>query len=254
MAVIRVVGVDVYYESYKALSDVTLDVYPGEVVSVIGPNGSGKTTLLKTINRIVKPSRGVVLINGRDADELSGCELARIIGYCPQRISTLGYASVIDFVVSGRRPYVNFTYGKTDFEKAYEALRIVNCEELAFRRLDQVSGGELQRILIARAIVSEPQVLLMDEPTSNLDPRYQVEILELVKKFSRAKNLSVIMSLHDLTHAYRYSDKVIVLKRGRILAAGPPSDVITEETISKAFEVRAKVLKDSRAIVIEGIV
>ncbi|MEM1635194.1 MAG: ABC transporter ATP-binding protein [Thermosphaera sp.] len=254
MAVIKILGVDVHYEDYEALSNITLDVSPGEVVSIIGPNGSGKTTLLKTIDKIVKPFKGSILIDGKNINKLNWRELAKKVGYCPQRVNTLGTTTVIDFVLTGRRPYVNFAYSKLDYEKAYDALRMVNCCELAFRRLDQLSGGELQRVLIARAIVAEPKVLLMDEPTSSLDPRYQVEILELVKKFSRTRNLSVIMSLHDLTHAYRFSDKIVVLKRGRIIAAGRPSEVLTEEIILKAFDVKAKVLEDLKAVVIESVV
>lgn len=254
MVVIKVVNIDVYYDSYEALSNVTLDVDPGEIVSVIGPNGSGKTTLLKTIDGIIKPLRGSVYINGKNIHDYTRREVAKIVGYVPQKENVLGYITVLDFVLTGRRPSVNYTYGKIDIEKAYEALRVVNCESLALRRLDQLSGGELQRVLVARAITADPQVLLLDEPTSSLDPKYQVEVLELIKKLSRSKDISVVMSLHDLTHAYRYSDKVIVLKKGKIVAFGPPGEVISEETILKVFEVKAKVLRDLWAVVIENTV
>ncbi|MEM4819447.1 MAG: ABC transporter ATP-binding protein [Nanopusillaceae archaeon] len=121
-------------------------------------------------------------------------------------------------------------------------------------RLDQLSGGELQRVLMARAIVSEPQVLLLDEPTSSLVPKYQVEILELIKKLLRSRGISVIMSLHDLTHAYRYSDKVIALKKGKVVTMGPPKEVITEETILKVFEVKARVIRELEAVIIENTI
>ncbi|MEM1773279.1 MAG: ABC transporter ATP-binding protein [Desulfurococcaceae archaeon] len=254
MVVIKVADINVYYDSYEALSNVTLSVNPGEIISVIGPNGSGKTTLLKTINGIIKPLKGSVYIDGRNIYEYTRREIAKIIGYVPQRENVLGYVTVLDFVLTGRRPNVRYTYGKTDVEKAYEALRVVNCENLVLRRLDQLSGGELQRVLVARAIVSEPQVLLLDEPTSSLDPKYQVEILELVKKLLRSRGISVIMSLHDLTHAYRYSDKVIALKKGKVVTMGPPKEVITEETILKVFEVKARVIRELEAVIIENTI
>lgn len=254
MVVIKVIDINVYYDGYEALSNVTLNVNPGEIISVIGPNGSGKTTLLKTINGIIEPLKGSVYIDSRNIYEYTRREIAKIIGYVPQRENVLGYITVLDFVLTGRRPNVNYTYGKIDVEKAYEALRIVNCENLVLRRLDQLSGGELQRVLMARAIVSEPQVLLLDEPTSSLDPKYQVEILELIKKLSRSKGISVIMSLHDLTHAYRYSDKVIVLKKGKVVTMGSPKEVITEETILKVFEVKARVIRELEAVIIENTI
>lgn len=252
MAAVEAVEVSVYYGKLRALCDVTLRAGPSEVVSVIGPNGSGKTTLLKTLGGILRPSKGAIYIDGRNVHEYARRELAKIVAYVPQRTEVVGHMTTLDFVLTGRRPHVNYVYGKRDVDKVYEALRIVECEKLALRRLDQLSGGEHQRVLIARALAAEPRLLLLDEPTSSLDPRYQIEILELVRRLVRERNVTVMMSTHDLTQAYRYSDKVVVLKDGRVVAEGSPDKVIDEDLVIKVFGVKAKVLKGLRAVVLEG--
>ncbi len=249
MVIIKVLKVDVYYGSYKALDKVSITVEPGEIVGIIGPNGSGKTTLLKTIDGILKPKIGSVYIDGRETASLKRREIAKLIGYVPQRLETSAYLSVLDFVLTGRRPYIRLGYTKRDFEKAMNTLKIVNALHLAERRMDQLSGGEFQRILIARALVADPQVLLLDEPTTNLDPRYQVEILRLIEKLARERKVAIIMSLHDLTYAYRFPDKIVMLKNGRIYAIGKPEEVITPKNIKEVFGLEALVLKELRAVV-----
>ncbi|MEM0500656.1 MAG: ABC transporter ATP-binding protein [Ignisphaera sp.] len=250
MVIIRVVDVYIYYGKHRALNGTTLEILPREVVAIVGPNGSGKTTLLKTIDGILSPSRGSVYIDNRDIHGYARRELAKIIGYVPQRIDPVTNMMVLDFVLTGRRPYADFSYSKVDVAKAFEALRVVEAEHLVFRKLSQLSGGELQRIIIARALVAEPKVLLLDEPTSNLDPRYQVEILKLIRYLAKERGVAVIMALHDLTHAYRFSDKVVMLKNGDVVVFGLTEDVLTSENIEKVFEVKAKVIKDLKAVVI----
>lgn len=250
MVIIRVVDVYIYYGKHRALNGTTLEILPREVVAIVGPNGSGKTTLLKTIDGILSPSRGSVYIDNRDIHDYVRRELAKIIGYVPQRIDLTANMVVLDFVLTGRRPYAEFSYSKVDVAKAFEALRVVKAEHLVFRKLSQLSGGELQRIIIARALAAEPKVLLLDEPTSNLDPRYQVEILKLIRGLAKEGGVAVIMALHDLTHAYRFSDKVVMLKNGDVVVFGSTEDVLTSENIEKVFEVKAKVIKDLKAIVI----
>jgi len=251
LVTIRVLGVSVTYGSIKALENVSLDVLPGEVVSIVGPNGSGKTTLLKTIDGIVKPVVGSVYIDGKSIYSYTRREIARVISYVPQRVDLLYRITVIDFVLTGRRPYANFTYSKVDLDKVFEALKAVNAEHLAYRKLDELSGGELQRVVIARALASEPRVLLLDEPTANLDPRYQVEVMKLIKRLSNERGVAVVMAIHDLTSAYRFSDKVAMIKSGVVVSVGRPEDVITEENIWKVFEVKAKVIRELKTVVIE---
>ncbi|MCD6428703.1 MAG: ABC transporter ATP-binding protein [Desulfurococcales archaeon] len=249
MVVIKVVNVDVYYDSYKALDGVSIAAKPGEVVGIIGPNGSGKTTLLRTIDGILRPRIGSVYIDGREVISMRRREVAKLVGYVPQRVEFSTYMTVLDFVLTGRRPYIGLSYTDKDFEKAVSALRMVSAQHLKDRRLDQLSGGELQRVIIARSLAAEPKVLLLDEPTANLDPRYQVEILELIKSLAKERGNTILVSLHDLTHAYRYSDKVIMMKSGRVFAVGDPEEVITSENIKKVFGLEALVLKELRAVI-----
>ena len=249
MVIIKVVGIDVYYGSYKALNGVTITAEPEEVVGVIGPNGAGKTTLLRTIDGILKPKVGSVYINGKELTSMKRREIAKLIGYVPQRMDLPISMTVLDFVLTGRRPHIGLSYSEKDVKEAIRALRLVNAHYLINRRLDQLSGGELQRVIIARALAVKPQVLLLDEPTASLDPHYQVEILGLVRRLARREGIVVIMSLHDLTHAYRFSDKVIMIKNGKIFAAGKPEDVITPNNIKEVFNLEALVLKELRAVI-----
>jgi len=249
MAIIRVVDVDVYYGSYRALNKVSIIVKPREVIGVVGPNGAGKTTLLKTINGILKPKIGTVYINNKELISMKRREIAKLIGYVPQRASIFTHMTVLDFVLTGRRPYIRLGYSNKDFEEAIDALKLVNALHLAKRKLDQLSGGEFQRIIIARALVAKPQVLLLDEPTTNLDPYYQVEILRLVRKLAIEREMAIIMSLHDLTHAYRFSDKIIMLKDGKIFAIGKPEEVITSKNVREVFGLEPIVLKEFKAVV-----
>jgi len=251
VAIIRVVDVCVRYGKHQVLKNISLNVMPGEVVSVLGPNGSGKTTLLRTIDGILKPYVGSVYIDGKNVRAYVRRELAKIVGYVPQRINIFTKITVLDFVLTGRRPFALFSYSKIDVAKAVEVLEAVDAGELMHKRLDELSSGQLQRVVIARALAIEPKVLLLDEPTSNLDPRYQLEILKLVKSLSKEKRIAVLMSVHDLTHAYRFSDKIVLLKNGEIVAAGKPDDVLTEENILKVFSVKAKLVKEIKAIVID---
>ena len=250
MAIIRVRGVSVYYGEYPALRGVELDVERGELLAVIGPNGSGKTTLLRTIVSVLKPRLGTVYLDGRELRSYSKKELARRLGYVPQNLAPQRFLTVLEFVLTGRRPYISFDYTSRDYEKAQEALKKVDALHLAGRPLDALSGGELQRVIIARALAGEPEVLVVDEPTSNLDPKYQVEIMSLLKKLS-AGGMTVVASMHDLTQAYRYADKVVALKQGRVYACGRPEEVITEENIEQIYGVKARVLPEYRAVILD---
>jgi len=246
---LRVQGVEVRYNGFKALDGVNLEVKPGEILSVVGPNGAGKTTLLKVMDFMIKPKRGVVYMNGRELGVLSLKEIAKIIGYVPQRLGGITELSVFDFVLAGRRPYITGLPGKMDFEKARIVLEDLKIRHLSERPLITLSGGELQRVMIAKALVNDPQILLLDEPTANLDPYFQMEILTLIRDLAKKKGISIVMVLHDLTQAYRFSDKVMMLKEGRVFSAGSPEEVLTPENIYETYGVRVLVLKEVRAIV-----
>lgn len=245
---VKVKDVKLYYKSTKALDGVSLTVKNSEILSIVGPNGAGKSTLLKVISGILKPKFGAIYIDQKSLDTISPKELAKKYGVVPQKIHLGGMLTVYDFVMSGRRPYVDFVPSKTDHEKVYEALRTVGVAELAERSLEELSGGELQRVVIARALAGEPQVLLLDEPTSNLDLKYQVKILKLVRDL-RLKGLIIIMAIHDLTYAYRISDKILLLNSGKVFAAGKPEDVLTPKNISDVYGVTTLIIAEHKLIV-----
>lgn len=249
MAIIRVLDVEVRYRSVKALDSVSLEVGEGDVLVVLGPNGSGKTTLLKTIDAIVKPVKGSVYIDGRSVEEIGRRELAKIASFVPQHINIYQGVKVVDFVLTGRRPHIGVAPSRRDLEAVISSLRAVEAEHLMERDITELSSGELQRILIARALASEPRILLLDEPTANLDMKYQIAVLELVKRLAREKKLTVVMALHDLTQAYRYSTKAVLLNKGKIVALGETEEVIREDIIESVYGVKVKVLKDLKAVI-----
>ncbi|MEL9909249.1 MAG: ABC transporter ATP-binding protein [Desulfurococcus sp.] len=249
MVVIRVADVDVRYDGTRALEDVSIDIYEGEVVAVVGPNGSGKTTLLKTVDGILRPTKGSVYIDMKNILMIPRRELAKKISLVTQFTYVTPGVKVVDFVLTGRRPHIDFAPTRRDLEISMNVLRAVRADSLAERDLTELSSGEFQRVLIARALAAEPKVLLLDEPTSNLDLLFQIEILNLIKSLSVDKRLTVMMSLHDLTQAYRFSDKVVVLKNGRVYAVGEPDKVLSEEIIEKVYGVKVRVDKDLKAVI-----
>jgi len=249
MVFLRVDGVEFSYRSVDVLKNIKFGIHKGEIVSIVGPNGSGKTTLLKVINGILRPKKGSIYIDEKTFHSFSKRDIAKIIGYVPQKLVSQQPMAVLEFVVTGRKPYILFTPTRKDYEIAVEVLREVGMEDKANRKITELSGGELQMILIARALAAEPRVLLLDEPTSNLDPYHQIEIMNLVKKVAKERNVAVLTVLHDLTLAYRYSDKVIMMKRGEIFSLGSPEEVLTEENILHVYNVKAMVVHELRTIV-----
>ncbi len=244
---------EVRYRSVRALEGVSMDVYEGEVVAVLGPNGSGKTTLLRTIDGILKPVRGAVYVDSKSVSEMKRREIARIVGLVPQGVNVQQGMKLLDFVLTGRRPYIELLPTRKDVEITLTYMKELEIDYLADRDITELSGGELQRALIARALVAEPRILLLDEPTSNLDIKYQLSILDLVRRLSKMKKITVIMSLHDLTQAYRYSDKAVLLRGGRIHAMMDTVKALTPETIFEAYGVRVKVIPELKAVIpLEG--
>ncbi len=234
-------GISFSYGSRRALRDAILTIDGSEVVSLVGPNGSGKTTLLKCINRILKPKGGVVIVAGKDVSRIGLKEIARSVGYVPQSAAHSFPVSVFDTVLLGRRPYVSWGISPQDKEVVAEAIALMGLEEFALRQFNELSGGERQRVLIARALAQQPQVLLLDEPTSNLDIKHQLEVLQIVRMVATEREIAVVMAIHDLNMASRFSDTIVCLHRGEIYDIGSPADVITEETIRTVYEVEVAI-------------
>ncbi|MCW4009844.1 MAG: ABC transporter ATP-binding protein [Candidatus Bathyarchaeota archaeon] len=229
------------YASFAVLKDINIKVDVGEVLSIVGPNGSGKSTLLKCINRILKPQRDTILIDGRCTTKISIKEMSKLMGYVPQSsISTFPF-TVFDIVLMGRRPYINWNLSENDSRIAAEMLDFLGIGSLAMRHFNELSGGEQQKVVIARALAQQPQILLFDEPTSSLDIKHQLEILCILKSLAQNLSCSVVVSIHDLNLASRFSDTMVMLKKGRIFAVGSPEEVLTEENIAAVYDIKCKV-------------
>ena len=231
------------YASTPVLEDICMEVAPSEVISICGPNGAGKSTLLRCINRILEPTKGSILLDGLEIRSMSMSETARHIGYVPQANSNVFPLTVFDMVLMGRRPHLGWRGSDVDIEKVVEVLRLMKLEDLAMRDHNELSGGQRQKVLIARALAQEPEVLLLDEPTSNLDIKHQLEVMEIVRGLVAKKKISVIMAVHDLNLASRYSDKVILMMNGRVVNAG--RGVLTPENIRKVYEVEVEVINNN---------
>ena len=229
------------YAEFPVLKDVELEMELGEVLSIVGPNGSGKSTLLKCINRILKTKQNTVLIDGKDASKINIKELSKIMGYVPQSSTSTFPFTVFDVVLMGRRPYIHWNLSERDNEIVAEMLDFLCIGELAMRHYNELSGGEQQKVIIARALAQQPQILLLDEPTSSLDIKHQLEILCILRSLAQSKERSVIVAMHDLNLASRFSDRMLMLKQGRIFAAGTPESVLTEENIEVAYGVKSRV-------------
>lgn len=229
------------YSRTRVLDSISFDASGGEILCILGPNGSGKTTLLKCINRIITAEEGTVLCDDVDLRTLSLKKAARYISYVPQDVSMTFPLSVIDVILMGRIPYADFKLGREDRDIAYSLMEMMDLTHLAFKRIDQLSGGEKQRVLIARALTQDAPVLIMDEPTSNLDIRNQLETLTLIKKIVRDNGLTALMTVHDINQAAMFSDKIIMMKDKKVFSSGPTKDVLNEDNLNSVFGVDAVV-------------
>ncbi|HRS93323.1 MAG TPA: ABC transporter ATP-binding protein [Methanolinea sp.] len=228
------------YEKRRVLDRVSLSVDEGEVVGILGPNGSGKTTLIKCINHILVPE-GRVTFGEREVSAMSPMERARLMAYVPQALSIGMAMTVFESVLMGRRPHVSWGIGEGDIARVTAVLEDLGLSQLAFRNATQISGGERQKVMIARALVQEPLLLLLDEPTSALDLRHQLEVMEIVRAHAAKKKTGVIMAIHDLNLASRFCDRVLVLSGGRVRGEGRPADVLTEDLVRDVYGVKVRV-------------
>jgi iron complex transport system ATP-binding protein len=229
------------YSSVPVLKDVEFELDVGDVLSIIGPNGSGKSTLLKCINRVLNPKQNTVLIDGKDTSTIKIKELCKIMGYVPQSSSSVFPFTVFDVVLMGRKPYISWSLSDEDSEIVTEILDFLDICDLAMRHFNELSGGEQQKVIIARALAQQPQLLLLDEPTSSLDIKHQLEILYLLRSLAENLDRSIIISMHDLNLASRFSDKLVMIKHGKIFAVGSPESVLTEKNIEAVYGIESKV-------------
>jgi iron complex transport system ATP-binding protein len=245
LVLLNVDGVECRYGSVKVLEDVSLAVKEGDFVGILGPNGSGKTTLLKSISRILKPHKGVILLNKADIYSLKGVEVAQQMAVVPQD-TAIGFSfAALDIVLMGRNPHMTRFQMESakDMAIARKVMTLTNTWNLAERPINELSGGEKQRVIIARALAQEPKILLLDEPMTHLDIINQLEIMDLVKGLCVKEGLIVLAVFHDLNLAARYCTSAVLLKNGKVFSAGSLDDVLTSENIKNVFRVNAIVQK-----------
>jgi iron complex transport system ATP-binding protein len=245
LVLLNIDGVECRYGSIKVLEEVSLSVKGGDFVGILGPNGSGKTTLIKSISRTLKPHRGAILLNETDIYSLKNVDVAKQLAVVPQE-SNIGFSfSALDVVMMGRNPHITRFQmeGAKDLAIARKAMTVTNTWQFANRPINELSGGEKQRVIIARALAQEPSILLLDEPLTHLDIINQLEIMDLVKELCVKNKLVVLAVFHDLNLAARYCTSAIMLKKGKIFAAGCLSEVLTSENIKGVFNVNAIVQK-----------
>lgn len=230
-------GVACGYGSRPVLENATFSVSRSELLGIVGPNGSGKSTLLRAMSRILPPKMGQILLQDEDLYKMRLAKVARRLAVVPQESGLDFPFTVEDIVMMGRIPHLKRFQkeGPHDREIVEQALALTDTRHLSQRLVTELSGGEKQRVLIARALAQEPQVLFLDEPTSFLDLNYQIEIMELLTRLRQQQGLTVVMVVHDLNLASQYCDKLLVLKDGVIHTAGPPEKVVTEETIKEVY-------------------
>jgi len=221
------------YRNKDVLRKIGFSIEQGKVVAVLGPNGVGKTTLLKCLNRILKPRKGTIILDDENLLDLSTMDIARRVGYVPQRVET-GRLTAFDAVLLGRRPHIGWDVTPRDLAIVDAIFTKLGMQELRMSYIDEMSGGELQKVAIARALVQEPKVLLLDEPTSNLDMKNQVDILTIIREVVRDHNIAAIMTMHDLNQALRFADTFIFIKNGTIYIHGA-KDIVTPAVIEDVY-------------------
>lgn len=222
------------------LDKISFDVDNGQFISLLGINGAGKSTLLKNLNRLLTPNDGTILLDGEDLLTIKKKELAQKMAYVSQ-YNIAGVNTVYDNILVGRCPHINNDACKKDYEVVEEIIETMDLKKYALRNTDTLSGGEFQKVVLARALAQEPKVLLLDEPTSNLDLKNQINVLNLVKDYCKNKKISVIMSVHDINLALKFSDKFLLLKDGYIKDYGDDS-VINAENIKTVYDIDVDIL------------
>lgn len=234
------------YGEKTILNDINIDIKPGQITSIIGANACGKSTLLRTMSRLISPSNGQVLLDGKSIHSMPTRQLAQTLGLLPQSPIAPEGITVSDLVSRGRHPHHGFLsrWRKEDDEAIAKALETTKTTELLDREIDELSGGQRQRVWIAMALAQETDILLLDEPTTFLDVAHQIEVLDLLVDLNQTRGTTIVLVLHDLNLAARYSDQLIAIRQGQVCANGAPNEVVTEDMIHAVFGLQSQVITD----------
>ncbi len=225
------------YSRREVLREVSFQVLPGEILGLIGPNGSGKSTIIRALSRIISIYQGRIFVDGKDISRIPRQELARKLGVVPQMPLLPSTFTAFEAVLMGRNPHLGLFQleGVKELDIAWKAMEKTKIQHLAKRRVGELSGGEIQCVVVARVLAQKTKAILLDEPTANLDIGRQIEILDLFKNLCMENNLTILVALHDLNLASQYCDRLLLLYNGRIHAQGTPSEVITTQNIKEVY-------------------
>ena len=231
---------------HDLISNVSVSLHRGEVVGLIGPNGAGKSTLIRALCGLIPVTEGTITLDNRPLREWTPRQIAQRIALLPQSATLDAAFTVREVVLMGRNPYLGRfqVEGERDREIAEDAMRVTDTLAFAKRLIQTLSGGERQRVFLARALTQTPSILLLDEPIANLDVRHELDLLTLTQRLARERSLAVLIALHDLSLAARYGDRLLLLYRGQTLAEGTAEQVLTPETLARAFQVDARLYAD----------
>jgi iron complex transport system ATP-binding protein len=243
---LRADGVTLAYDERVVVENLDLTPVDGGITAIIGPNGCGKSTLLRALGRLLRPRDGQILLDGKHIERMRGREVARVLGVLPQAPVAPEGLTVADLVARGRHPHQSWIqqWSAGDEDHVAEALAWTGMLEHADRPLDELSGGQRQRAWISMALAQGTDVLLLDEPTTYLDLTHSLEVLDLVDTLHEERGRTVVMVLHDLNLAARYADLLVVMNEGRVVAAGDPREILTEELLHEVFGLRATIVPD----------
>ena len=236
------------YGTRTILDDLSFEVAPGTFCALLGPNGSGKSTMVKALAGVHRAKKGRISVEGHDTASLGRRELAKLVAYVPQAGDAPFDLTVREAVMLGRTPHFGIAPGTADRAKIEDAIVRMGLTDIAEQSMSELSGGQAQRAMIARALAQDPRVLLLDEPTSALDLRYQIETLQLVRRITREEGISALIAIHDLNHAARYCDQVIVLHGGRLVADGAPAEALRAPILRTVYEVDVEVAERDDAV------
>lgn len=241
-------GLKFAYNGKSVLNDLNFKINEGEMVAILGPNGSGKSTLLKCIDHILRPKEGKIVINNKQLSTYSRNDLAKEIAYVPQSEGTPFPSTVYDTVLLGRKPHIEWKPLTKDKEIVSSILDKLELTAFTLRKINQLSGGQRQKVYLGRALAQKTPMLLLDEPTANLDPKYQLEVMGLLKQQAE-KGVSILIAIHDINLAIKYCDKIILLKEGKIHAHGG-IEVITKKNLEEIYEIDLEILKHNGSIIV----
>ena len=244
--IIEVSGLTFGYGSDEpVIRDISFTIDEPEFVCIVGPNGVGKSTLIKCLNGLIRPTEGMVRVYGRDVGDYKLKELAQVVGYVPVMTGDFNVMTVLDTVLLGRYARQKWRTTPEDIDLAHRSLEVMEIPHLAMRNFNELSAGQHQKVAIARGLVQEPKILILDEPTSNLDIRHQMYVSAFLKRLSAMTGITVLMISHDLNLAAKYADKVMVMAPpGRIYCMGTPRETISNEMIRDVYKVRSEIVDD----------